>query len=210
MAEENAPDEPCFGPGDVDITGRDRAYEGFFKVERLQLRHRLFRGGWSGTLSRELLIRRDAVGVLPYDPGLDAVLLVEQLRVGALGRPRSPWLLELVAGLIDAGEEPADVARREALEEAGCELGALEPIHSYFSSPGGTSEYFYLYCGRAGLAGAGGVFGLSGEGEDIRARVFGLEEALAAVSSGRVADAHTLIALQWLQLERSRLRELWR
>lgn len=210
MADAQSPDDAAFGADDVEIDGRRLAYDGFFKVHQLQLRHRLFHGGWSETLSRELLIRRDAVGVLPYDPALDAVLLIEQLRVGALQRPRSPWLLELVAGLIDEGEQPPDVARREALEEAGCELAELEPIHGYFSSPGGTSEYFHLFCGRARLDGAGGVFGLPEEGEDIRARVFSIEEALQALAAGRVADAHSLIALQWLQLQRPRLRALWR
>lgn len=204
-----------FGDQDVEIIEDRIAYEGFFTIRQLKLRHRLFAGGWGTPLSRELFQRRDAVGVLLYDPVQDAVALVEQFRIGALrrrtghGEAPGPWLLELVAGLIDSDETPLEVGRREAVEEAGCEIAELEPICNYFSSPGGSNEFFYLYCGRCDLTRAGGIHGLAEEGEDIRVHVLPVERAFALLADNGIGNAHTLIALLWLQSHRQRLREQW-
>lgn len=202
-------DEPHFTRADVDVLDRRTGYDGFFKIEQLTLRHRRFAGDWSPVLNRELFVRHAAVGVLLYDPELDAIALVEQFRVGALHTDQ-PWLLELVAGLIDSDETPEDVARREALEEAGCDILAMEPVLNYFSSPGGSNEFFHLYCGRCSLRGAGGLYGLAEEGEDIRVHVLPVEQAFSRLANGELCNAHTIIALQWLQLHRQRLRDLWR
>lgn len=200
---------PQFSASDVEVLERDVVHEGFFRLERLRLRHRTFAGGWSEPLQRELLVRRDAAGVLLYDPQRDAVGLIEQFRIGAIGRGDSPWLFELVAGLIDTDETPEQVARREAVEEAGCEVLALEPILKLFSSPGGGNEFMHLYCGRADLRTAGGIFGLPEEHEDIRMHVVGFADALALLQGDMLRNAHTIIALQWLQINRERLRALW-
>ena len=104
-------------------------YDGFFRMEKYQLRHELFRGGWSPDITRECLERGHAVAVLLYDPDQDQVVLLEQFRVGALEFPGGPWLLEIVAGIMDDPAETAEeVARRETAEEAGCELLDLLPI----------------------------------------------------------------------------------
>jgi ADP-ribose pyrophosphatase len=204
---------------DVELLAEQSAYRGFFEVRTLNLKHRLYAGAMSHAIQRELFIRHDAVGVLLYDPQLDAICLVEQFRVGAFGHEyladknadecQSPWVLELVAGLIDKDEPPALVAERESVEEAGVVIEALEPIAQYYSSPGGSTEYFYLYCGCANLAGAGGIFGVADESEDIRAQVIACSEIPALMAAGKVNNAHTLIALQWLQLNQPRLREQW-
>jgi len=205
---------PEFSANDVEVLARDTVYKGFFKLERLQLRHRKFAGDWSEPLQRELMVRRDAAGVLLYDPQLDAVALIEQFRIGAIdraaeGHGSSPWLFELVAGLIDTDEAPEGVAQREAMEEAGCEVLALEPILKFFSSPGGANEYMHLYCGRCDLRDAGGIFGLPEEHEDIRVHVVSFAAALDLMEDGLLRNAHTIIALQWLQLNRKRLRAVW-
>lgn len=206
-----------FTRDDVEIISRERGYDGFFKLDRFKLRHRKFDGGWSEEMPRELVIRRDAVGVLLYDPQLDAVALIEQFRTGIIdksmdanGKLQSPWILELVAGLIDRDETPADVAKREAIEEANCEVLALEPIFEFFTSPGGTNEYLYLFCGRCDLRNAGGVYGLPEEHEDIRVHVIEYDAAVALLKNGRINNAITIIAMQWLQMQRERLRALWR
>lgn len=198
-----------FSRDDVEVDEDRTVWRGFFKLRALSLRHKLFRGGWGKPISRELFVRPPAVGVLPYDPGLDAVLLIEQFRVGALARSGGPWLTELVAGLIDSDESPEAVARREALEEAGVHIGQLESIAQYYSSPGASDEYFYLYLGHASLEGAGGLFGLPEEGEDIRARVFSFDQAMAMLDEGHTDNAHTVIALQWLRANRNRVRQQW-
>jgi ADP-ribose pyrophosphatase len=204
---------PQFTAADVEVVHRDIAYAGFYQLERLQLRHRKFAGDWSPVLKRELMVRRDAAGVLLYDPQLDAIALIEQFRVGALRRAEaesgSPWLLELVAGLIDTDETPEAVARREAEEEAGCKVLAIEPVFALFSSPGGSNEYMHLFCGRSDLSAAGGVHGLPEEHEDIRVHVVTFAEALQLLQHGVLCNAHTIITLQWLQLNRERLRRIW-
>ena len=205
-----------FGSDDVEIIGDETHYSGFYQLRWLTLRHRLFNGGWSETINRELFSRHDAVGVLLVDTSLGKVLLIEQLRVGVIGsavarrEAMSPWLLELVAGLIDSAEAPETIARREALEEAGIEIEQLEKIGNYYSSPGASNEYFYLFAGKVDLSEAGGVFGLEQEGEDILVHLFDLEALWQLLAQGKITNAHTLIALQWLQLNYGRLQSQWR
>lgn len=205
-----------FGSDDVEIIGDETHYSGFYQLRSLTLRHRLFNGGWSETINRELFSRHDAVGVLLVDTSLGKVLLIEQLRVGVIGsavarrEAMSPWLLELVAGLIDSAEAPETIARREALEEAGIEIEQLEKIGNYYSSPGASNEYFYLFAGKVDLSEAGGVFGLEQEGEDILVHLFDLEALWQLLAQGKITNAHTLIALQWLQLNYGRLQSQWR
>jgi len=194
---------------DIEIIEREACFQGFYRLDRLQLRHRQFSGEMGPVLSRELFVRHDAVCVLPYDAVRDEVVLIEQFRVGAMGKSANPWLLELVAGLIDTQEQPEEVAHREALEEAGLTLASLWPITQYYPSPGGSDERVYLYLGRCDSVGAGGVHGLVEEGEDIRVHVWPLEDALAAVRDGVINNAASIIALQWLALNRAEVRGLW-
>ncbi|MFZ3022795.1 NUDIX domain-containing protein [Pseudomonas sp.] len=194
---------------DVEVVEREACFRGFYQLDRLHLRHRLFAGGMGKLINRELFVRHDAVCVLPYDPQRDCVVLIEQFRVGALDKSVNPWLIELVAGLIDKDEQPEEVARREAVEEAGLELAELWPLTQYYPSPGGSDERVHLYVGRCDSRGAGGVHGLEEEGEDIRVLVWSLDEALAALDDGRIDNAASIIALQWLALNRDKMRERW-
>lgn len=196
-------------PKDVEIVERVNCFKGFYQLDRVRLRHELFAGGMGREISRELFVRHDAVCVLPYDPQRDEVVLIEQFRVGALGKVDNPWLIELVAGLIDKDEQPEEVAHREAVEEAGLTFSALWPMTRYFPSPGGSDELVHLYLGRCSSSGAGGLHGLEEEGEDIRVRVWAFEDALQAVRDGVIANAATIIALQWLALNRDEVRGLW-
>ncbi|MFV8781269.1 NUDIX domain-containing protein [Microbulbifer sp. SA54] len=201
--------KPPFTRGAVDVISRKVAYDGFFKMHKLRLRHRLFRGGWSAEMDRELFVRGNAVGVLLYDPERETVALVEQFRVGALERDQGPWCLELVAGMVEEGESLEEVARRELQEEAGLEVAKLHFICSYLPSPGGSSERMHLFCAAVNLNGAGGHFGLADEHEDIRLRVIRLQTVLAALDDGSavIDNAASIIALQWLQLHREKLHE---
>ncbi len=208
---ESTPMSEPFNPGPdaVEIVEREACFRGFYRLDRLHLRHRQFSGEMGPVLSRELFLRHDAVCVLPYDPQRDEVVLIEQFRVGAMEKGAHPWLLELVAGLIDTDEVPEAVAHREAREEADLELTSLWPITQYFPSPGGSDEHVYLYLGRCSSVGAGGVHGLAEEGEDIRVHVWPFEDALQAVKDGRINNAASIIALQWLALNRAEVRGLW-
>jgi ADP-ribose pyrophosphatase len=150
------------------------------------------------------------VGVLLYDPVLDAIGLVEQFRVGPWVRgDANPWLLELVAGLREPGEQPDEVARRETLEESGCAVRDLVPVTGYYSSPGGSDEYFHLFCAHVSLGDVRGLHGEEHEHEDIRLHVIPFADALRLQQAGRFNNAHTLLALQWLLLNRDGLRQAW-
>jgi len=184
-------------------------FRGYFQIDRYRLKHQRFNGGWSEEVSREVFERGHAASVLPYDPVRDTVILIEQFRVGAYAAGIEPWLIEVVAGIIEPGEEPEAVVRREALEEAGCEIGDLEPICKVLMSPGGCSETTAMFCGRIDSTNAGGVFGLEHENEDIRAFVVPAEEALARLARSEYANATIVISLQWLALNRDRLRRKW-
>lgn len=196
-----------FTRADVEVLDRQTGFKGFYRLDVLTLRHRLFSGGWGPELRRELFVRHDAVCVLPYDPWLDQVVLIEQVRIGAIEKSERPWMLELVAGLIDKDEGPEEVAHREAAEEAGLTLLGLTPITRYFPSPGGSDEQVYLYLATVDSRGAGGIHGLEEEGEDIRVSLWSRAEAMAALGSGRIDNAATIIALQWLEMNALRLRD---
>ena len=193
------------GDGDVEVLAREAVYEGFFSMEKLHLRHRLFAGGWSREFTRELFVRGRAVGVLLYDPERKLVGMVEQFRVGALGLPEGPWQLEVVAGIVEVGETSEDVANRELVEEAGIDRVKLLPICEYLVSPGGTNERLELFCGLVDLRDKGGNFGLASENEDILLHVMSESDALRALAAGECNNAASIICLQWLQLNRDGL-----
>lgn len=200
---------PCFTSDDVKIETSSLSHSGFFELKTYQLSHKLCDGGWSGLLTRECFLRPPAVAVLPYDPYRDKVVLIEQFRIGALDELEGPWMMELVAGILEQGEMPEDVAHRETKEEAGTEVMALEFICQYLASPGGSNEKISLYCGGIDSSGVGGVHGLPEEGEDIWVQVYDRQEAWRALNEGYINNANTIIALQWLEMNYRRLQELW-
>ncbi|MBN7826627.1 ADP-ribose diphosphatase [Bowmanella dokdonensis] len=198
-----------FDHADVEILERQSLYQGFFTLLKYRLRHRLFAGGWSEPLQREIFERGHAVAVLPYDPALDEVVLIEQYRVGAMATTPHPWLYECVAGIIEPGEEAEDVCRRESLEEAGLQIGRLYPMLSYLSSPGGTTERLYLYVGECDASQAGGIHGLDEEAEDIRVHRMPASQALKMLQAGQIDNAATVISLQWFAMNKAKVIENW-
>lgn len=200
---------PTFTAADVEISGERTVFQGFFTMKSYQFRHRLFRGGWSETVTREMFERGHAVVVLPFNPLTDEMVLIEQIRLGAMPSSASPWLLEAVAGMFGPAEDAEQVARREAEEEAGLVLGRLLPMLSYLSSPGGTTERIHLYLGELCGPVQGGVFGLAEEHEDIQVHVMQRQQAVALLNAGKIDNAATVIALQWLSLHLESVRQQW-
>lgn len=201
--------EMKFGAQDVRILEEVAAYSGHFTLRKLTLQHRCFAGGWSEPLVRELFERGDAVGVLPYDPVTDSLVLIEQFRPGAMRGNDSPWMLELIAGLVEPGESDEQVIHREAMEEAGCEVSELVPIATMIPSAGACSEQVRLFCGKVSRAAIGGIHGLVEEGEDILVHSVPRKEALDLLARDCIPNGHTLVALQWLQIHGDKLRERW-
>ncbi|MTD38494.1 ADP-ribose diphosphatase [Erwinia sp. CPCC 100877] len=198
-----------FGKKDVEIIARETVYSGFFSLKRYRFRHRLFNGGMSEEIKREIFERGHAVVLLPYDPVRDEVVLIEQIRIAAYDTSDSPWLLELVAGMIEEGESHEEVARREAQEEAALNVGQVRPVISYLASPGGTSERLSVLVGEVDASTAKGVHGLAEENEDIRVHVVSREQAYQWVNEGVIDNAASIIALQWLQLHHETLKADW-
>ncbi len=198
MAPKSHPDK------DFEILEEKLVYDGFFQVKNITLRHKLFDGSWSMPLKRELFDRLPVAAVLPYDPLIDKVVLIEQFRVGPL-RSQHPWLLEIVAGISEEGESIEDLVRREAMEEAGLDILELIKAHEYWVSPGGSSEFISLYCGRVDASNAGGIHGLPDESEDIKVHVMSSQEAFQLLKEGKITNAATIIGLQWLELNLHKL-----
>ena len=180
-------------------------FEKYFKLDEYSLSHELFGGGFSPVFTREIFERGSVVAVLPYDQKRDKVILIEQFRAGAIDDADGPWLIESVAGVIEPGETTDEVAHRECEEEAGCSIKQLELIAEYYVSPGGTSELCSLFCGMVDSEGVAGIHGLADENEDIRVLVVDAEEAFEWVRGGKIRSSATIIALQWLELNRARI-----
>lgn len=204
MADQPQPDAR------VELLEKTSPYRGYFQVDRFELRHQKHDGGWTPVLVRELFERGHTVVVLPYDPERDSVVLVEQFRIGAYAAGLEPWLTEAIAGMIDAGEEAEGVAHREALEEAGCTLTDLVRIGTFVMTPGGSSETTAMFCGCVDSRSLGGIHGLDHEGEDIRAMVMPLDDALRDVTEGKIISAYAVIPLLWLSLNRASLQARWK
>ncbi|MBL1265368.1 NUDIX domain-containing protein [Methylomicrobium sp. RS1] len=192
-----------------EIISKEIGYSGFFRLEKYRLRHTLFAGGWSGEIERELFGRGQCVAVLLYDPERDAVVLIEQFRIGAIGSPERAWLVEIVAGAVEDGETPEEVAYREAEEEAGCAIEELVKVMQFYTSPGGYSEMITLFCGKVDSREIGGIHGLDHEDEDILVRAAPFSEAYRMLESGEIESAIPILAVQWLALNRDRLRQQW-
>lgn len=194
---------------DVEIIARETLYRGFFSLNLYRFRHRLFNGDMGPEIKREIFERGHAAVLLPYDPVRDEVVLIEQLRIAAVDTSRSPWLMEMVAGMIETGESVEDVCRREAQEEAGVVVGRCKPVLSYLASPGGTSERLSIMVGEVDATTAEGIHGLEEEHEDIRVHVVSREQAYRWVEEGAIDNAASVIALQWLALHHESLRKEW-
>ena len=148
------------------LASRETVFQGYYQVDKLKFRHSLFGGGTSELIDREMFVRGNVAAVLAYDPISDSIALVEQFRIGAMNQPDNPWLLEVIAGMIEKGEEPEQVAIRESKEEAGLNLSEVRLIRRYLASPGCTPEEVFIYYAETDLSQVQGVHGLEEEGEE--------------------------------------------
>lgn len=157
------------------------------------------------TYKREIEDHGAAIGVLPYDPERKVATLVRQLRVPVLYAEKRPTTLEIIAGLIEDGDAPA-TARREAMEETGLRLGALEDVATAWAMPGISTERMTLYLAAYGAADRvsdGG--GLADEHETITVIEMPLAELARLADSGGLTDMKTLVLVQTLRLRRPEL-----
>ncbi|WP_207762028.1 NUDIX domain-containing protein [Arboricoccus pini] len=203
-------------PSRFEIIARQRAYQGFFALDVVDLRHEQFDGSWSQPIRRELFCISNAVGILPYDSRRNRVVLIEQFRTGPLGAVRDattaqPWMIETPAGLIETGEDPEMAGRRELVEECGLTADRMELIHQFYPSPGASAERVNLFVAEVDLPVIGqSVHGLASEHEDILNHVLELEEALSWLDDGRIQGVTAVMALLWMKSSSAALQERWR
>jgi ADP-ribose pyrophosphatase len=194
---------------DAKILNEETVFKGFFEMKRIQVQHKLFDGTWSRVLSREMFERGHAVAVLPYDPNTQEFVLIEQFRLGAMSTSDSPWLFEVIAGMIEPNEDPDEVCHRESFEEAGITLTGLRKALTYLSSPGGTTERLHIYTAKTDATLARGVHGLASESEDIMVHRVKESEAREWLDNGKIDNAAAIIALQWFFLNKKKLLASW-
>lgn len=192
--------KPTYQQDDIKIHKEETCYQGFFRMSKITLQHKMFNGQWGPVISRELFQRGEAAAVLLYDPILDVVVLTEQIRIGALNYD-SPWQFEIVAGMIEPGFTPEEVAIKEAKEESGASIEKLIPISRYLSSSGGCDEVLHVFMAEVDSSNIEGVHGVADESEDIKITKVSSKDAFAGVNSGIISNAATIIALQWLELK---------
>jgi ADP-ribose pyrophosphatase len=198
-----------YGNADVKILAEDTVFKGFFEMKRVQVQHKLFDGSWSRILSREMFERGHAVAVLPYDPNTQEFVLIQQFRLGAMATSETPWLFEVIAGMIEPNEDPSEVCHRESQEEAGISLTGLQKVLTYLSSPGGTTERLHIYMAKTDATLARGVHGLETESEDILVHRVKESDARQWLDSGKIDNAAAIIALQWFFLNKQKLLKSW-
>lgn len=183
------------------VLSQKNLFQGYFRIDRYKISYQKFNGEWSIPVDRELFERGNAVAVLPYDPIQRKVILIEQFRAGAIhDSTATPWLFEIVAGIIEPGESLHTVAIRETQEEAGLTIKRLHPIYQYWASPGGCTEKLHLFCGIIDATNAGGIHGAETEQEDIKVHVLPINTAFEWLGQNKVRNATAIIALQWLKL----------
>ena len=185
---------------DVKIKNTTLAHAGFCHIENYQLQHRLFAGDWSPEYTRELMLKPRVAAALPYDLQNNKVVLIEQFRIGALKNNKTPWLIEIVAGITEEPESCEELIRREMYEETCLTCKKLLPICDYLVTPGCSTEKVKLFCAIVDSTQAAKYCGLAAEHEDIKVHLLSTQDAFAAVHSGQINNAAAIIALQWLEL----------
>ncbi|APH54265.1 ADP-ribose pyrophosphatase [Granulibacter bethesdensis] len=205
---------PLPSHADIKIKSRHIAWKGRYAVELISFRNRRFDGAWSGLQRWEIWRRGKASAVLPYDPASDTVILIEQIRIAALAAGLEPVMTEIPAGMRDSGEDPAETAHRECLEETGLTLKRLIHAGNYLLTPGGSDETLSLYIGEANSPALyhgdyAGTGGLRAENEDIRIRVVPARQAIEAAIAGQFSNVVTTVALLWLAAQRDRIKRDW-
>ena len=201
---------------DVVIESEETVWQGRFALQVVGFRQRRFDGAMSGVRRWELLRRGRAAAVLPYDPVRDLVVVIEQFRLPAYAAGLPPVMTELAAGLVDGDDTPEATIRREAVEEMGLELGAMERIGDFLLTPGGCDELCTLFAGRVDLAGVDigadglmGTHGLASEQEDIRVRALPAAHVIGQAVAGAYPNSVASLGLLWFAARREWLRAKW-
>ena len=183
------------------IINKKNLYSGFFSLNKYEFIHKKHDGEWTDTVDREIFSGAHVSTLLPYDPIKKEIILIQQFRAGVLSRYDENYLYEIVAGIIDEGENPKETALRECYEETGCEVKKIHHIQSYFPAPGSSESYYHLYLGEIEAFEGERIRGLENENEDILVKSFKIEDVRKMLKEKKINNGLTLVALQWFFLE---------
>ena len=183
------------------ILNKKNLYSGFFNLNKYEFVHKKHDGNWTKNIQREIFSGSQVSTLLPYDPIRKEIILIQQFRAGVLSKYDEKYLYEIVAGIIDKNEKPEDTARRECLEETGCEVKKILPIQGYFPAPGSSESYFHLFLGEVNAFDGERIKGLENENEDILVKAFKINEVKKMLKKKEIQNGVTLVALQWFFLE---------
>ena len=183
------------------IINKKNLYSGFFSLNKYEFIHEKHNGEWTSVVEREVFSGAHVSTLLPYDPIKKEIILIQQFRAGVLSRYDENYLLEIVAGIVDEGENPEQTAIRECFEETGCEVKQIHPVQSYFPAPGSSESYYHLYLGEIQACDGERIKGLEKENEDILVKSFKIDEVRQMLKEKKIMNGLTLVALQWFFLE---------
>lgn len=202
-----------FDRKNVTVHKKERVFKQYFAIDAYDISYSRFDGKESNVFRREVFERdADAVAILAYDIKTDEIALIEQFRIGALNDSDSPWLIEIVAGMIDGEERPEVSAIRELKEEIGVCIteDKLYRICEEYATPGGASEKTTVFIANVDLSVLKDHGGLDSEGEDIRVFKAPLSEAYEQIKLGRIKNAVTILAIQYLLLEKEKVKQIFK
>ena len=183
------------------IINKKNLYSGFFSLNKYEFVHKKHNGEWTNAVEREVFSGAHVSTLLPYDPIKKEIILIQQFRAGVVSRYDEDLLYEIVAGIIDKGENPEQTAVRECFEETGCKIKKIIPIQNYFPAPGSSESYYHLFLGEVNAFDGERIKGLEAENENILVKSYKVSEVKKMLLEGKIINGLTLIALQWFFLE---------
>ncbi|MDR1694802.1 MAG: NUDIX hydrolase [Lactobacillaceae bacterium] len=193
---------------DVKILGSEIVYKGFNKITKYFFEFKSFDGKETFTMDKEIFQRKDAVAVLLYDPRVDGIVFIEQFRPGCYVADNIPCPLEIPAGLVDKGDDNfIATVKREAMEEANCEIEKYLEIGSFFPEISFSSRKIHLFCAKVNTGNLGISGGIKSESEDTKITLIKAADLRKMLDSGKIINSHTLIAVQWFFLNIDKVRK---
>ena len=182
------------------ILNKTNLYSGFFSLNKYEFIHQKHDGEWTDKVQREVFSGAHVSTLLPFDPERKEILLIQQFRAGVISRYDDDYLYEIVAGIIDKGENAEEAAKRECCEETGCVVKKITPIQGYFPAPGSSESYYDLFLGEVNGFDGEKIMGLESENENILVKSFKIDHVREMLKNNQIKNGVTLIALQWFFL----------
>jgi ADP-ribose pyrophosphatase len=187
---------------EVELTGPENRGSGFYSYERYRVKLD------GATIVRDAMRVGRVVVILPVDLDRDEIVLIRQFRLGAHLALGVGELVELPAGRVEPGEDVAEAARRECLEETGLTPHPLVQLFDLMPSAGSSDEHMFFFLGVVDASKALERAGAAHEHEDTRPLRASIDRALEALAAGKLHYGAAVLGLQWLALNRGDLREI--